>query len=625
MKRQLGLLLVWLFVAATWDNRSLGAAVPLGTNGPLSLQSPTEERSKGGLLFLLQLIGPDCFPDHQELPQHLTQALTDLLDTARPESIGLLNFTSPNGQLPEPGRVLLEGSLSEVQEPLISATWTQPRLPPFLADEHPYHGHPSALRKLLQGMNSQEPALMFLYSADPQHDVSAVHLQLSDMVASGRLGDTIRAKGIRLSDIHLVAFEPAFGDHPPFGISDMLGLGEHNKGPLASTHHSQHHGHGPQHHHEHLGVFVVLIVVALVFHVLKRTIQRCHRRHKQPTILSQLSQLSAKSDTIPNPLLEGRFTMATESMQAAGVIPKSEPEWMVNVPWSDWQIDQHDLTLCQRPDGRLWELGAGASAKVYRALKSGVQVVAAKVFQEQDPNSSGSLLSSSRASAARTDVFKQEIAILKSCHDRNIVQFIGACLQPDCTIMVMEYLEGGDLYHAIANDSTGRFSWYRRDPATGATSPGLGRRIALDTARGLHFLHSRKIVHFDLKSANILLSRDFTAKIADVGLAKIMQQQFLSTLYCVGTFAWAAPEVLLGKSGCTEKVDMYSYGVVLWELCTGESPLGRQLRPVRVPMECPQEVADVIASCLDENPSSRPTARQVVDQLGALRENRGGH
>ncbi len=100
--------------------------------------------------------------------------------------------------------------------------------------------------------------------------------------------------------------------------------------------------------------------------------------------------------------------------------------------------------------------------QVYRALKSGVQVVAAKVFQDRDPNSSGSLLPSSRASAARSDVFKQEIAILKSCHDRNIVQFIGACLQPDCTIMVMEYLEGGDLYHAIANDSTGRFSWYRR-------------------------------------------------------------------------------------------------------------------------------------------------------------------
>ena len=57
-------------------------------------------------------------------------------------------------------------------------------------------------------------------------------------------------------------------------------------------------------------------------------------------------------------------------------------------------------------------------------------------------------------------------------------------------------------------------------------------------------------MHFDLKSANILLSRDFTAKIADVGLAKIMQQQFLSTLYCVGTFAWAAPEVRLDSGSC---------------------------------------------------------------------------
>ncbi|KAL0051702.1 hypothetical protein WJX82_000648 [Trebouxia sp. C0006] len=519
------------------------------------------------------------------------------------------------------GRTLLQGKgTPEEEEPLISASWSQPRSR-FLADEQPHHGRHSALRKLLQGMNSQEPALMFLYAAEPRHDHEAVHLQLSDMVASGRLGDAIRAAGVKLSDIHLVAFEPV-GDHMPHeGISDMMDIGEHGPGPLSR---SMTHSHpGPPRHKSHLGMLAGVVIFVAVYHVVKRC---CKRRRKQnPSVLSQLSQLSAQSDTMPNPLLQGRYNLAAGPMQAAGVIPTSNPDWMANVPWSDWQIDQQDIMLCQRPDGRLWELGAGASAKVYRALKSGVQVVAAKVFQDRDPNSSGSLLSSSKASTARLDIFKQEIAILKSCHDRNIVQFIGACLQPDCTIMVMEYLEGGDLYHAIANDSTGRFSWYRRDPATGAKSPGLGRRIALDTARGLHFLHSRKIVHFDLKSANILLSRDFTAKIADVGLAKIMQQQFLSTLYCIGTFAWAAPEVLLGKSGCTEKVDMYSYGVVLWELCTGESPTGRQLRPVKVPEECPQEVADVIASCLDENPTNRPTARQIVDKLGALREGKGSH
>ena len=65
------------------------------------------------------------------------------------------------------------------------------------------------------------------------------------------------------------------------------------------------------------------------------------------------------------------------------------------------------------------------------------------------------------------------------------------------------------------------------------------------------------------------------------GLAKILKQQYLSTLKAVGTYCWSAPEVLLGKSDCTEKVDLFSYGVVLWEICSGESPQGRHLRPLR--------------------------------------------
>lgn len=196
--------------------------------GPLLLQ-PLEQHAEpeGGLLFLLQLIGPDCHPDQHELPQHLTKALKELLDTVKSDSIGLLNFTSPNGQLSQPGRVLLETkSLAGLahEEPLISASWQQPTLP-VLADEQPHHlPRHSVLRKLLQGMNSLEPALMFLYAADPWHDLAAVHLQLSDLVASGKLGDAVRAEGIQLSDVHLVAFEPMYGDHPPFGISGELVL-----------------------------------------------------------------------------------------------------------------------------------------------------------------------------------------------------------------------------------------------------------------------------------------------------------------------------------------------------------------------------------------------------------------
>ncbi len=69
-----------------------------------------------------------------------------------------------------------------------------------------------------------------------------------------------------------------------------------------------------------------------------------------------------------------------------------------------------------------------------------------------------------------------------------------------------------------------------------------GRQIALDVVRGLHHMHSRKVMHLDLKSANILLARDGTAKIADVGLAKILTRDN-TCVSTEGTFDWAAPEV----------------------------------------------------------------------------------
>ncbi|CAK0785070.1 hypothetical protein CVIRNUC_008276 [Coccomyxa viridis] len=272
---------------------------------------------------------------------------------------------------------------------------------------------------------------------------------------------------------------------------------------------------------------------------------------------------------------------------------------------SDWEIDPDELEIARKPDGTEWRLGTGASAHVYKAIRNGVQVVAVKIFTDQVAGEN---------QARYTEAFRREIFILRSCHDRNIVQFLGACLQVGQTILVQEYMENGDLYHAISEDMSGRFGWYRKKLPSGRPVPntGMARRIALDTARGLFFLHSRKIVHFDLKSANVLLGRDWTAKIADVGLAKILKDGWLSTLREVGTFSWAAPEVLLGKP-CTEKVDIYSYGVLLWELSAGEAPPGRNLRPLRSPEECPADVEAIIARCLDNDPDKRPSARELVE------------
>lgn len=82
-------------------------------------------------------------------------------------------------------------------------------------------------------------------------------------------------------------------------------------------------------------------------------------------------------------------------------------------------------------------------------------------------------------------------------------------------------------------------------------------------ARGLAFLHRRKVAHLDLKSPNILLGRDFLAKIADVGIARVISSGHMSSLTSHGTFAWAAPELLLGEA-VTTQADIYSYGVCLW-------------------------------------------------------------
>ncbi|KAK9825358.1 hypothetical protein WJX81_003161 [Elliptochloris bilobata] len=253
-----------------------------------------------------------------------------------------------------------------------------------------------------------------------------------------------------------------------------------------------------------------------------------------------------------------------------------------------------DISLCRRSNGAPWLLGCGAHGKVYRAMRKGVQDAAVKLLTNVD--------------AAQLAVFTEEIRLLRRISfDRNVVQFYGACLETQPPMLVMEYMGGGDLFSALQSSAQGSgaahpLSWWRR-----------GRIVALDIARGLHFLHSEHVVHNDLKTKNILLSDNYEiAKIADVGLARIMDASHLSTgLAPCGTFAYAAPEVLMGRR-CDEKVDIYSFGVVLWELVCQERPMRGHLRAPRVPEECPDSVRALVDACIEaEAPAQRPSAYEV--------------
>ncbi|GAB4820917.1 hypothetical protein N2152v2_007963 [Parachlorella kessleri] len=257
---------------------------------------------------------------------------------------------------------------------------------------------------------------------------------------------------------------------------------------------------------------------------------------------------------------------------------------------NDWYIAPDEIEILKRQDGSSWELGCGAFGRVYKATRNAVQPVAVKV-----------LLGGSQELGCRQHEveFQHELAVLRACRDANIVQFQGVCITSDGAMLVTEYMEGGSLWKNIRSK---RVSWYSR-----------GKRIAIEVARGLAYLHSRRVVHFDVKSANVLISGDGVAKLADFGMSRLMAAREYITGN-VGTLAWSAPEVLWGQK-CTTKADIYAFGVVLWEIVTGEQPVRGRLRDVRVPCECPSEVRDVILRCLEPNPADRPTAVQLIEWL----------
>ena len=264
----------------------------------------------------------------------------------------------------------------------------------------------------------------------------------------------------------------------------------------------------------------------------------------------------------------------------------------------DWSILPEEVEVCRRPDGTWWQLGTGGYGTVYKGLYHGIHPVAIKIIHHIEED-------------RHKDSFIREASLLKALRHKNVVQFLGASLDgPQGTaLLVTELMELGDLWRALsAKDSTGEriFSWYNR-----------GAQCMVDVANGLHYLHTKRVVHFDLKSANILLSKAGTAKLADIGMARVLNKSYLSVISGLGTFAWSAPEVLAGKR-CTEKADIYSWGVVLWEICTGEAPARGDMRPLQAPEDCPQTIVDLYEQCVAELPDDRPSATEVLEILNSL-------
>ncbi|GLT31698.1 hypothetical protein SLA2020_064170 [Shorea laevis] len=164
--------------------------------------------------------------------------------------------------------------------------------------------------------------------------------------------------------------------------------------------------------------------------------------------------------------------------------------------------------------------------------------------------------------------FIAEVETIGSIHHFNLVRLVGFCAEKDRMLLVYEYMCNGSLDQWIfCRDKALVLGWQRR------------RKIILDIAKGLAYLHEgcrQKIIHLDIKPQNILLDENFNARVSDFGLSKVVgkeQSQIVTIMR--GKPGYMAPELL--NSVITEKVDAYSFGIVVLEILCGRKNVDRSL------------------------------------------------
>ncbi|KAE8728700.1 hypothetical protein F3Y22_tig00004111pilonHSYRG00102 [Hibiscus syriacus] len=269
-------------------------------------------------------------------------------------------------------------------------------------------------------------------------------------------------------------------------------------------------------------------------------------------------------------------------------------------------------------------VGRGGSGTVYKGTLCNSRVIAVKKSRMVDRN--------------RINEFINEVVVLTQINHRNVVKLLGCCLETEVPLLVYEYVPNESLHYHIHNPSRrGLIPWEDR------------LRIATGTASALAYLHSAvvvPIIHRDIKSSNILLEDNYTAKVADFGASRLIpaDQSQITTLV-KGTLGYLDPEYFQ-TNRLTEKSDVYSFGVVLAELLTGQLPVSSQrpeaqnnlssyfiqamqqgrLVQILEPrlanernIEQLEAIADLAMRCLRLKGEERPTMKEVVLELAGSR------
>ncbi|XP_025029208.1 mitogen-activated protein kinase kinase kinase 10 [Python bivittatus] len=259
-------------------------------------------------------------------------------------------------------------------------------------------------------------------------------------------------------------------------------------------------------------------------------------------------------------------------------------------------------------------IGVGGFGKVYKGVWRGEEV--AVKATRQDPE---------EELTVTVENVRQEARLFAMLSHPNIIALKAVCLSPPNLCLVMEYARGGTLNRALAGKKV---------------PPHVLVNWAVQIAQGMNYLHHEAlvpIIHRDLKSINILIlerieNEDLsgrTLKITDFGLAREWHRT--TKMSAAGTYAWMAPEVIK-HSLFSKSSDVWSFGVLLWELLTGEVPyreidalavaygvaMNKLMLPI--PSTCPEPFARLLEECWRPDPHARPDFGSIQRQLVAIEQ-----
>lgn len=245
----------------------------------------------------------------------------------------------------------------------------------------------------------------------------------------------------------------------------------------------------------------------------------------------------------------------------------------------------------------------GSESKVWEACW-GAATVAVKVLKDEPHIGKDTLKG-----------FMKEVEIWRSLRHPHICTFMGTCLHEGRPAMVLEFMKGGSLHELL------------HDQGSGALEAEKKGSIALEVASGLAYLHSQDIIHRDIKAANILLDEQQHAKVTDFGISRTFGGDLTAE---TGTYRAMAPEVI-SHQAYDFKCDIYSFGILLWELMHQQMPfydysplqaafavaMEKRRPPIALNKEL-ESYGPLISRCWQHRPDARPESDEVVCECSRL-------